>query len=113
MGAAQNSQTQRADTDLKRAVTQAQIGNYNSSAAQNAAQTDMLRGQAEAMKSGMPVYAGAGAAAAAPTAQPGTAIQSTAPAAPAEQAGPQAGQVYDGFRFKGGNPNDPNAWEMV
>jgi hypothetical protein len=26
---------------------------------------------------------------------------------------PQAGAVVDGYRFKGGNPNDPNAWEQV
>ena len=29
------------------------------------------------------------------------------------QAGPQPGQVEDGYRFKGGNPADPNAWEPV
>lgn len=28
-------------------------------------------------------------------------------------AGPEAGSVVDGYRFKGGNPNDPNAWEEV
>lgn len=27
--------------------------------------------------------------------------------------GPQPGSVVDGYRFKGGNPNDPNAWEEV
>lgn len=27
--------------------------------------------------------------------------------------GPQPGHVEDGFRFKGGNPADPNAWEQV
>jgi hypothetical protein len=43
----------------------------------------------------------------------------TAPAgagAPAQQAAPHApvpGTVQDGYRFKGGNPNDPNAWEPV
>lgn len=26
---------------------------------------------------------------------------------------PQAGQIEDGYRFKGGNPADPNAWEKV
>lgn len=29
------------------------------------------------------------------------------------QGGPQAGAVEDGYRFKGGNPSDPNAWEPV
>jgi hypothetical protein len=29
------------------------------------------------------------------------------------QAGPQPGAVEDGYRFKGGNPADPNAWEPV
>ncbi len=29
------------------------------------------------------------------------------------QGGPQLGQVEDGYRFKGGNPADPNAWEPV
>lgn len=27
------------------------------------------------------------------------------------QGGPTPGSVVDGYRFKGGNPNDPNAWE--
>lgn len=31
--------------------------------------------------------------------------------APAQ--GPQPGHVEDGFRFKGGNPADPNAWEPM
>lgn len=31
----------------------------------------------------------------------------------APQGGPQPGAVVNGFRFKGGNPNDQNAWEPV
>ena len=27
--------------------------------------------------------------------------------------GPQPGQVVNGYRFKGGNPNDQNSWEPV
>jgi hypothetical protein len=27
--------------------------------------------------------------------------------------GPQPGHIEDGYRFKGGNPSDPNAWEHV
>ena len=27
-------------------------------------------------------------------------------------AGPKPGEVVSGYRFKGGNPNDPNAWEQ-
>lgn len=30
---------------------------------------------------------------------------------PSPQAGPAPGTVVEGYRFKGGNPNDPNAWE--
>ena len=32
---------------------------------------------------------------------------------PGGQGGPQPGVVEDGYRFKGGNPADPNAWEPV
>lgn len=30
-----------------------------------------------------------------------------------QQSGPEAGAVVGGYRFKGGNPNDRNAWEPV
>lgn len=30
-----------------------------------------------------------------------------------EGTGPQVGEVMDGYRFKGGNPSDPNSWEQV
>lgn len=29
------------------------------------------------------------------------------------QGGPQPGAIEDGYRFKGGNPADPNSWEQV
>lgn len=32
---------------------------------------------------------------------------------PGANAGPQPGDVEDGFRFKGGDPRDPNSWEQV
>jgi len=35
------------------------------------------------------------------------------PGGAAPQAGPQPGQVVNGFRFRGGNPNDRNSWEPV
>jgi hypothetical protein len=47
---------------------------------------------------------------AAPAPQPAPA-PAPQPAAPA--AGPQPGAVEDGYRFKGGNPSDPAAWEPV
>jgi len=34
-------------------------------------------------------------------------------ALPSSQTGPQPGTVEDGFKFKGGNPADPNSWERV
>lgn len=34
-------------------------------------------------------------------------------AAPQQQGGPQVGAVEDGYRFRGGNPADPNSWEPV
>lgn len=30
---------------------------------------------------------------------------------PSSSSGPQIGQVFNGYRFKGGNPNDRNSWE--
>ncbi len=35
------------------------------------------------------------------------------PSNPAQSGGPKAGTVEDGYRFKGGNPSDPNSWEKV
>lgn len=32
---------------------------------------------------------------------------------PQEQSGPKPGTVENGYRFKGGNPADPNSWEKV
>jgi hypothetical protein len=39
-------------------------------------------------------------------------IQSAPPAA-ARPAAPQPGEIRDGYRFKGGNPADPNNWAEV
>jgi hypothetical protein len=36
-----------------------------------------------------------------------------APAVAPEGGAPQQGAVEDGYRFKGGNPADPNSWEQV
>lgn len=33
--------------------------------------------------------------------------------APQQSQGPQPGAIEDGYRFKGGNPADPNSWEPV
>lgn len=35
------------------------------------------------------------------------------PAAPTQQAGPKPGDMDEGYVFKGGNPADPNNWELV
>lgn len=47
---------------------------------------------------------------------PGAPTSSSTNRAPSQQqvsGGPQQGEVVNGYRFKGGNPNDPNAWEQV
>lgn len=43
----------------------------------------------------------------------GKTVAEPASAAPAATGGPPVGTVSDGFRFKGGNPNDRNSWEPV
>lgn len=47
----------------------------------------------------------------------GTLVNTRDPAALAQvagqNAGPQPGAVEDGYRFRGGNPADPNSWEPV
>lgn len=35
------------------------------------------------------------------------------PSVPASQPGPQPGHVEDGYRFRGGDPADPNNWERI
>jgi hypothetical protein len=45
---------------------------------------------------------------------PGTAeAEQAAPssAATPQSSGPKAGDIEDGYRFKGGNPADPKSWE--
>ena len=39
--------------------------------------------------------------------------QSASPQRPAASGGPKPGTVDGGYRFKGGNPADPNAWERI
>ena len=41
------------------------------------------------------------------------ASEPAAGASPATEAPPAVGTVEDGYRFKGGNPADPNSWEQV
>lgn len=46
--------------------------------------------------------------------QRGRRLDQQAPAPQQQQTGlPQPGQIEDGYRFRGGNPGDPNAWERV
>lgn len=42
-----------------------------------------------------------------------TQFGSTTSAAPAGNSGPQPGMVEEGYRFRGGNPSDPNNWERI
>lgn len=47
---------------------------------------------------------------------PGGELRNTNPFAPTQMgavAGPQPGAIEDGYRFRGGNPADPNSWEPV
>lgn len=62
----------------------------------------------EALKAGMPPQAILAAENAARRSGRGNPIS-----AGAESAGPQPGTVEDGYRFKGGNPADPNNWEPM
>ncbi|MDM7850168.1 hypothetical protein [Pseudochrobactrum kiredjianiae] len=57
----------------------------------------------EALKAGMPPQA---------ILQAETAMKNTDAAYPPSGA-PQSGMLEDGYRFKGGNPSDPNNWEKV
>lgn len=69
---------------------------------------ELYRNQAANIRAEYPA-SGTGMYAPAPSDGPGNQFQSTAPVADV----PRPGDVQDGYRFLGGNPADPSAWERL
>lgn len=97
--------------DTETAITKEEISEYGSvylprpgDSAAVLQQKAVSRQRAlEALKAGMPPQA---------ILQAETTLKNTNAAYPSNGA-PQSGMIEDGFRFKGGNPSDPNSWERV